>query len=180
MRLIFKNDFRMFGLYILFFLSSFFSINAKVFITPEEALKDAFPNSQIEKKRIYLSLEDLENLKNKLKFQIKHRFYSFYVAKDNLKQIQGYAILHTDIVRTKEMSLMIILNSNFELSKFYLISFYEPLEYKPTERWLNLFINKKDKLILGIDIPIIAGATLTSRTVYQFVELTKELVNYLK
>lgn len=164
----------------LFFCFIPFALESRVFITPEEALKDAFPNAQIEKIRIFLTQEDVENLKNKLNFKIKHRFYSFYVAKVNQK-VQGYAILHTDTVRTKEMSLMVVLDQNKELSKFYLISFYEPLEYKPSQRWLDLITQKKNqRLIMGIDIPVIAGATLTARTVHQIVELTKELVFFIK
>ncbi|MFN3605334.1 MAG: hypothetical protein ACK4UJ_11560 [Leptonema sp. (in: bacteria)] len=157
----------------------FFGLEARVFTTPEEVLKEAFPEATIDKKRIYLSSEDVEIFKKKLNFKIKHRFYSFYIAKKN-QEIQGYGILHTDTVRTKEMSLMILLNKDKELSKFYLISFYEPLEYKPNDRWMNLWLQKpKEKLVLGIDVPVISGATLTSRTVSQFVELTRELVKYL-
>ncbi len=165
--------------FLLLLLSSI-ALEGKVFITPEEALQDAFPRAQIDKIRIYLTQEDVENLKKKLNFKIKHRFYSFYVAKLD-QNIQGYAILHTDIIRTKEISLMVVLDQNKELSKFYLISFYEPLEYKPNQRWLDLIAQKKNqKLVLGVDIPVIAGATLTARTVHQIVELTKELVFYIK
>ncbi|GIX42494.1 MAG: hypothetical protein KatS3mg129_2227 [Leptospiraceae bacterium] len=157
-----------------------FLIQAKVFITPAEALKDAFGESIIEKKRIYLSEKEAQIMEKELGFKIKHRFYSFYVAKDK-NNIKGYALLNTDVVRTKEMSIMVVLKPDYTIQRLYLISFYEPIEYKPPERWLNLFKNKnrKDQLIPGIDIPVISGATLTSRTVSEMVRLTLKLAKLL-
>ncbi len=153
-----------------------------VFITPEEAIQKYFSNYTIEKKRIYLSEKEIKNLNEHLGFKVKHRFYSFYIAKEN-QNIKGYAILHTDVVRTKEMSIMIFLDPEFRIQNIVLISFSEPIEYKPGERWLNLFKNKKlediDRLIPGIDIPVVSGATLTSRTVSEMVRLTLKLKNYL-
>lgn len=165
---------------IFLLLLTFYTLESKVFITPEEALKDAFAISTIEKKRVYLTEEDVKNLEKQLDFKITHRFYSFYISKISGK-INGYAILHTDVVRTKEMSIMVILDTNYTIKKIYLISFYEPLEYKPTERWLSLYEGKgkNSTFVPGIDIPVVSGATLTSRSISKMVELTLKLTNYL-
>ncbi len=161
-------------------LLSLSPLESKVFITPEEALKDAFGVSNIEKKRVYLSEEEIKKLEKQLDFKISHRFYSFYVSKVS-NQINGYAILHTDVVRTKEMSIMVVLDPHYKIKKIYLISFFEPIEYKPTERWLSLYEgkNQNSTLVPGIDIPVISGATLTARTVSKMVELTLKLTDYL-
>jgi hypothetical protein len=157
------------------------SLFSKVFITPDEAIKEAFKNATIEKKRIYLTENDVKSMEQELGFKIKHQFYSFYVAKENNKTL-GYAILHTDVVRTREMSVMVVLDPEIKIKNLYLISFYEPLEYKPSDRWLGLFINKskEDALTPGIDIPIVSGATLTSRTVSEMVRLTLKLSKFLE
>jgi Na+-translocating ferredoxin:NAD+ oxidoreductase RnfG subunit len=168
-------------LFLIFLFLGIVNLYSKVFITPEEALKDAFGNCIIEKKRIYLTENDATILEKELGFKIKHRFYSFYIAKDH-KNVSGYALLQTDVVRTKEMSLMVILNPDYSIKNLYLISFYEPIEYKPSERWLKLFINKNknDPLVPGIDLPVVSGATLTSRTVSNMVRLTLKLAKYLE
>lgn len=165
---------------LIFLLMSFYQLESKIFITPEEALKDAFGVSTIEKKRVYLTEKVVQELEKELDFKIAHRFYSFYISKISDK-VNGYAILHTDVVRTKEMSLMVILDPSHKVKKIYLISFYEPLEYKPTERWLSLYEGKDQNSvpIPGVDIPIISGATLTARSVSKIVQLTLKLTNYL-
>ncbi|MCS7205711.1 MAG: hypothetical protein NZ853_08435 [Leptospiraceae bacterium] len=169
-----------FGFFFLVFLLWNVSLQSRVFLTPEAALQEAFPNATIEKIRIYLTEQDQKQMEQELGFKIKHRFFSFYVAKSN-QNLLGYAILHTDIVRTKEMSLMIVLNPKKEIQQIYLISFYEPIEYKPTERWLELFTNRSlnHPPVLGIDIPVVSGATLTARSAYEMAMLTLYLAKSL-
>ncbi len=167
-------------LFLILIIGFVVPLQSKVFITPEEALKSIFPDAQFEKKRIYLTGEQNQNIEKELGFKNHHRFFSFYVARKDQKII-GYAILHTEKVRTQDMSLMFFLNTEFEIFDIILISFFEPLEYRPPERWLKLFLHKdkSKQLIPGIDIPAISGATLTARVVSQMARLTLKLTEFL-
>lgn len=150
------------GLAFLVLLCTFASVPlAEVFIKPQKALKEVFPGAQLERRAVYLSQEQQHTIEGKLNNPVG-RFHTFYIARKE-GEIVGYAIFDTHKVRTKEETLFIVLDREGTIMKIQLVSFFEPLDYRPPQRWLNLFENLK----IGDrhSIPTISGATLTVNSV---------------
>ncbi len=146
----------------LFFVSS--NSYARVFISKDEALRLAFPDSDtIEKQSLFLSKNEVESIEKLGRSKLDSRLFLFYVGKKNGEAI-GYAAIDTHTVRTKSQTIIVVINPDGSLKYTEILAFFEPLEYKPTQNWIDLYKNKKisDGLKIGYDIPNISGATLTS------------------
>ena len=146
----------------LFFVSS--NSYARVFISKDEALRLAFPDSDtIEKQSLFLSKTEVESIEKLGRSKLDSRLFLFYVGKKNGEAI-GYAAIDTHTVRTKSQTIIVVINPDGSLKYTEILAFFEPLEYKPTEGWINLFKDKKisDGIKIGYDIPNISGATLSS------------------
>jgi len=146
----------------LFFVSS--NSYARVFISKDEALRLAFPDSDtIEKQSLFLSKNEVESIEKLGRSKLDSRLFLFYVGKKNGEAI-GYAAIDTHTVRTKSQTIIVVINPDGSLKYTEILAFFEPLEYKPTEGWINLFKDKKisDGIKIGYDIPNISGATLSS------------------
>ena len=89
-------------------------------------------------------------------------FFTFYTARKN-GEVQGYAHFDTHKVRTKEETICIVMDSGGKVKVAELVSFYEPEDYAPPERWLKLFTGKSADELSGINA--MTGATLTAREV---------------
>jgi len=146
----------------LLFVSS--NLYARVFISKAEALKLAFPDSDtIEKQSLFLSKTEVESIEKLGRSKLDSRLFLFYVGKKDGEAI-GYAAIDTHTVRTKSQTILVVINPDGSLNYTEILAFFEPLEYKPTSNWIDLYKNKKidDGLKIGYDIPNISGATLTS------------------
>jgi len=146
----------------LFFVSS--NSYARVFISKDEALRLAFPDSDtIEKQSLFLSKTEVESIEKLGRSKLDSRLFLFYVGKKDGEAI-GYAVIDTHTVRTKSQTILVVINPDGSLNYTEILAFFEPLEYKPTQNWIDLYKNKKisDGLKIGYDIPNISGATLTS------------------
>ncbi len=146
----------------LFFVSS--NSYARVFISKDEALRLAFPDSDtIEKQSLFLSKTEVESIEKLGRSKLDSRLFLFYVGKKNGEAI-GYAAIDTHTVRTKSQTIIVVINPDGSLKYTEILAFFEPPEYKPTEGWINLFKDKKisDGIKIGYDIPNISGATLSS------------------
>jgi len=82
-------------------------------------------------------------------------------------EIVRYAILDTHLVRTLPETLLVVLDGSGALAGTYLMAFHEPMEYRPSERWLHTLDNRRltDDLRVGRAIVGITGATLSARAV---------------
>lgn len=148
----------------LFFVSS--NSYARVFISKDEALKLAFPDSDtIEKQSLFLSKTDVESIEKLGRSKLDSRLFLFYVGMKNGEAI-GYAAIDTHTVRTKSQTILVVINPDGSLNYTEILAFFEPLEYKPTESWIDLFKDKKitNGIKIGYDIPNISGATLSSNS----------------
>lgn len=156
-------------LIFLFFCFVSFGIDspARDFKTPEQALKDAFPDARIEVKNIVLSKEQVEKIERLSGVKLGTRLVSWYIARRG-NSIVGYAYIDTHIVRTHPEVVLYTLTPDGKIDIVQVISFNEPLEYMPDENWLKLFRGKSltgESLRLKRDIPNMTGATLTSRAI---------------
>ncbi len=137
---------------------------ARVFITKDKALELAFSDAdKIEKKSYILNKDQVNKIEKLSRSKLESKLFLFYVGiKDGSPS--GYAAIDTHTIRTKTQTIMVVINPDGTLNYTEILAFYEPLEYKATQNWVDLYSGKKisDKLKIGYDIPNISGATLTS------------------
>lgn len=134
---------------------------------PEIAMQEIFPDAKIEVINIILSEKEIQQVNQLSGIKQEEKLISFYLAKQDGQIVgYGYADIHT--VRTHPEVVLYAMNTNGEIVKVEVLSFREPPEYKPSEKWLSQFKDKsleKNKLLLRKDIDGISGATLTARAV---------------
>lgn len=134
---------------------------------PETAMQKIFPETKIEVRNIILSPTEILEVEKLSGMKQEEKLVSFYLAKNGEQIIGcGYADIH--YVRTHPEVILYAINPSGEIVKVEVLSFKEPPEYKPSEKWLDLFKGKsldKNTLLLRKDIAAISGATLTARAV---------------
>ncbi len=140
---------------------------AKVFMKRDEALKTAFPNADsIEKNKIFLNNEQVEEIESLSKAKLDSRLYVIYEGKKGSESL-GYAIIDTHHLRTKSETVMFVINPDGTLRQAEILAFFEPPEYMAGDKWMDLFDDKgieNNSLKLGKDIPNITGATITANS----------------
>lgn len=145
-------------------------LEARVFTTPEAAMEAAFPKTKITTRRLYLTTAQKEEIQHRWGRPVQSRLYTVFLAVDDRGRRTGYGFLHTEKVRSKEQTLFIAVTPEEAIRSVTLVSFFEPEEYIPPNRWLRLFEGKSlarsagDGLLPGLDIPVMSGATLTTRS----------------
>ena len=166
-------------LFIIVFLSNSY-LNAEVLITKEKALYVAFPDAEsIEDKALIITDKNAVELQKKYKVSIPSRIISLNIARKG-DNILGYSVTDTHTLRTKSQTIMVFINSDGQLNYVEILAFYEPPEYKASERWLDLFRNKtiKDDLRAGHDIPNMSGATISSNGTSEAVRRALAVYDY--
>lgn len=151
-----------------FFLLFFGTVaKAKQFKDPLQALKEIYPNAQIEVKNIVLSKEQVERIEKLSNTKLGTRLVSWYIVKRG-SNIIAYAYVDTHTVRTHPEVVLYTITPEGKIDVVEVLAFNEPLEYMPDENWLKLFKGKELKegnLRLRRDIPNMTGATLTARAI---------------
>ena len=133
----------------------------------DEAIRRIFPEADRVEARDVILTEDLVARIEKLaRARVNERLVTFYTAR-RAGAVAGYAVLHTHVVRTKPETLAIAFEPDGRIRSITVLSFLEPPEYLPGERWLAQFRGKgpEDRLLVGQDVAAITGATLTARGV---------------
>ena len=141
--------------------------SAVVFHARDEALKLAFPDAdRVETRDLFLTAEQRSAIEERAKAKLESELLTVYVGHRG-DSVIGYAMLDTHVVRTLPETFMIVLGPEGQVTGTYLLAFYEPTEYMPSERWLQQFKDKKqaDDLRVGRGIAGITGSTLTSHAV---------------
>jgi len=152
--------------FVIIFLSPAF---AQVFSTQQPALERAFPKPQtIARQTLFLDDAQVESIQKLARAKLESKIFTYYLGKDG-NEITGYAFFATDLVRTKAATYMVVVNPDSTLRRVEILAFYEPMDYFPTPRWLELFRGKflTANLWPKRDIHNITGATLTAQTLTQ-------------
>lgn len=139
------------------------SLYAKVFLTRDEALTQAFPAAdKIERKTLFLSEDEAKRVEGLSRTRLEFRMFTYYVAVKN-NEVSGYAFLGSHVVRTKPEVYMIVINPEGSLRKVEILAFYEPEEYLPSKIWFNQFQGRilGDSLMPKRGISPVSGATLS-------------------
>jgi len=148
------------------FVSLVTDSEAKVLLNKDQALKIAFSDAQeIKEEQVFLTDKQVEEIKLYAKVPVESRLYVFYRGIKNNKTV-SYALIDTHKLRTTTETLMFIINPDGSIKNIEIMAFYEPMDYMPTDRWIDLFNGKKlnNSLSIGKDIPNITGATITSNS----------------
>jgi hypothetical protein len=132
-----------------------------------DPLRAAFPDAErFEATDVLLSDEMARKLDDLARSKIPERMVTFYAARKG-DAVLGYAVLQSHVVRTKRETLMLAFEPDGRIRRIVVVSFLEPPEYKPSERWLAQFSGKGaiDRLSVGDDLAPISGSTLSARGV---------------
>ena len=130
-----------------------------------EALHTAFPDAdRFASRDVFLTEEMVSRLEKLARARVQERMVTFYTAARG-DRVLGYAVIHSHVVRTKRETLTLSFEPDGRIRRITVLSFLEPQEYRPRDRWLAQFQGKgaRDRLAVGDDIAPITGATLTAR-----------------
>ncbi len=140
---------------------------AKVFMTQEQALNRAFPAPQTRERRtLFLSPGQAQQVVTLAGSPLERSVVPYYVGMRE-GVITGYAYFDTHLVRTLPETVLVRLTPGGRIVAIEVLSFDEPEDYLPRERWLRQFDGRllDDELSLKGAIRGLTGATLSSRSV---------------
>ena len=140
------------------------ALDAKVFLTQEEALKLAFPGAAIEHKIAYLTpAQQKEARRLSGDDELPGAIVSYYVGTKDGRSV-GTAYFDTHLVRTMSETIMVQVDPAGSIARIEVLSFSEPEEYMPRAHWYEQFRGKPldAELSLKRAIRPVTGATLTA------------------
>lgn len=143
------------------------SAEARVFMTQPQALASAFPaGTKVTRQAVFLSDAQSAQARKESGIDFKDKLVVRYVGMAG-DRIAGYAYFDTHRVRTLPETIMVVLTPDGAISKIEVLSFDEPPDYLPKERWLEQFEKKKlgDELSLSRSIRPMSGASLSGRAI---------------
>lgn len=151
--------------FIILTLILFLNLDAKLLITPYEAIHKVYGDDvEISKKNKLLTSKQALEVTKLAKTKLKTKIYRIFKITQNTKPI-AYGILTINKMRSKDAAVLFIINLKGEIVSVETIAFNEPSEFKPSKRWQALFLSAtmSTTLRVGKDIPTITGATLSVR-----------------
>jgi len=154
--------------------------DADVYLTKDEALRDAFGDARIERKSFILEEAQVNAVQQRAKARLESKIVAAYVAMVGDSLI-GTAFFDTRIVRTMPGVFMMVIAPDVTVREVQLLAFHEPSDYEPSRRWLGQYDGRP--LEAGLwpkrDIRNISGATLTARTITESVRLALAMYEVL-
>jgi len=148
-------------------LAVFVALDAQgtVFMTQSEALASAFPDAEEVKSTTFVLDDDqVARIESIARSEVDSRLVKIYTGMRG-GEVLGYALIDVHNVRTLPEAFMVVLSPGGEIRSLRLLAFYEPLEYKPTDRWYKQFDHRSIEapLRVGGDVHGVVGATLSTR-----------------
>jgi len=126
------------NIFFIFFLCFSFSSTAKVVMTLDKALETSFPNMKVEKKRVYLSKDNVLDLQKQAKSRFNSQVFSYYEASNGSGR-EATAFIITHKLRSRTQTLFLIFDNKGILKSTEVLAFYEPDEYIMNKKWFSLF-----------------------------------------
>ncbi|HEX8168960.1 MAG TPA: FMN-binding protein [Thermoanaerobaculia bacterium] len=140
---------------------------ARVFMTQQQALAGAFPaGARIARQTVFLTPQQIAAAKKESGVDFPDKMIVRYAATiDN--RVIGYAYFDTHRVRTLPETVMIVVGPDAKVQRIDILSFDEPPDYFPKQRWIDQFRGRAldDDLSLRGKIRPISGASLTGRAI---------------
>jgi len=137
----------------------------KVLLTPEEALKLAFPGATIARHTAFLTKTQQEAARKLSGEEEPPSALATYYTGIRDGRLVGTAYLDTHTVRTMPETILVVVDPAGAIARIEVLSFSEPEEYLPKAHWYEQFQGKPldDELSLKRAIRPVTGATLTAR-----------------
>ena len=143
---------------------------AAVLVSQDESLAEAFPGADLERRTAFLEEEQVVAIEKAAGSSLDSRVVTHYRGERDGKLL-GTAYFDAHQVRTLPETLMVVVAPDGTVAKIEILSFDEPPDYLPGERWLQQFDGRAldDQLAMKRGIRGITGATLSSRAVTEAV-----------
>jgi hypothetical protein len=149
--------------------------NGTVYYSREEAIELAFGSNsgaQVENLPIFLTDEQVDEVEKTAQVKVDSNLFTFYVGKRQ-GSILGYAAIDSNVVRTQQETMLIVLSPSGELVRVEILAFHEPPEYQPPARWFDKTYRRPlDDLNLNHGVDGISGATISSRAALSSIRKT--------
>lgn len=135
---------------------------ARVLMTQEQALTAAFPGQTVARQKFFLTPEQREAAARESGVAISDSMIVRYAAPNG-----SVAYFDTHRVRTLPETVMIVVDNAGAVERVDILSFDEPTDYFPKQRWLDQFRRRKldRELALKGAIRPISGASLTGTAI---------------
>lgn len=146
-------------------LASGGSARAEALLAKDEALALAFPGAQVATETVFLSEEQVRAVRERTGREPPSKLFTFYIARRD-GTLTGYGVIDTHVVRTLPEAFLVVLSPARAIERVLMLAFYEPPEYRPSDRWLEQFHGRsahdtRDWRV-GRDVHGITGATLSA------------------
>jgi len=137
---------------------------AQAQMSREKALTAVYPGAEIRSDRVFLSDTQLRRAREMSGVDVPSSLIARYVAVRDGKVV-GRAYVDTHTVRTKNESLLIMLDENSRIKRIEVTAFLEPPEYQAPRAWYDQYNGKEltEELRLHRAVRPIAGASLTAK-----------------
>ena len=139
-------------------------VEAKVFLTLDQALELAFPGCSVEQETVYLTDPQRLRAQELSGEEIESSLVRPYRARCGGAD-GGTAYFDSHRVRTLAETLMVVVGPEGKIRRVEILSFDEPTDYIPVDAWYDQFTSKRldPELELKRGIRQVTGATLTAR-----------------
>jgi electron transport complex protein RnfG len=130
-------------------------------MTQQQALASAFPRATPARQVHFLTPEQLKAAQKESGVEFNDRMIVRYAGPG------GYAYFDTHRVRTLPETVMVLVTPDGKIDRIEILSFDEPPEYLPKERWIDQFDGRKldEDLSLKRKIRPLSGASLSGRAI---------------
>lgn len=138
-----------------------------MFLSQKEALALAFPGAtRVERKSTVLGEEQARTVEALAGVPLESKLVTLHAGYRG-DELLGYALIDVHTVRTLPEAFLVVLSPDGRVTSLRLLAFYEPAEYKPGERFLAQFGERRldPELRLGGAIHGIAGASLSAQAI---------------
>jgi hypothetical protein len=156
-------------LHLLIALIAFsFTAQARVFMTQQQALGGAFDAGvKLTRQAIFLTPAQISAAKKASGVEFSDAMVVRYTGSNAAGVPVGYAYFDTHRVRTLPETVMVVIGADGKIAKVEILSFDEPPDYFPKQRWIDQFRGRKldDELSLRGKVRPISGASLTGRAI---------------
>ncbi len=137
-------------------------------MTQQQALAGAFPaGTKVTRQALFLSPEQARAAQKESGIEFSDRMIVRYAGTSAAGAVLGYAYFDTHQVRTLPETVMVVVGADGKVQKIDILSFDEPPDYLPKQRWIDQFRGRRldDDLSLKRAIRPITGASLTGRAI---------------
>jgi FMN-binding domain len=139
--------------------------SGKVFLTPEEALKLAFPApATVRRETAFLTPQQQAEVARLSATGSSNAVVTYYVGERGGREV-GTVYFDTHVIRTEKETILVEISPERRVVRVEILSFSEPQEYMPRPRWYEQFSGRAldDDLSVKRGIAPVTGATLTVR-----------------